>query len=119
MRFVVGECVGPRVAKQLAEWGHDVFSVYHQARGIADLQVLVMADETHRVLLTCGKRFAERIYRHRLPHSGLILLRLANERTQNKIDVLRRLPDKYADRLEGRFTVATEKTVRIAESHQT
>lgn len=119
MRFLVDECVGPRVARQLAQWGHDVFSVYHQARGITDSQVIAMANETHRVLITCDKRFAERIYRHRLPHKGVVLLRLGDERTQNKVDVLDRLLDKYADRLEGRFTVATEKTVRLAENRTT
>lgn len=34
MRFLVDECTGPAVAHWLREHGHDVFSVYEEARGI-------------------------------------------------------------------------------------
>lgn len=33
MRFLVDECTGPSVARWLREQGHDVFSVFEQARG--------------------------------------------------------------------------------------
>lgn len=36
MRFLVDECTGPTVAKWLRDAGHDVFSVYEQARGAKD-----------------------------------------------------------------------------------
>jgi predicted nuclease of predicted toxin-antitoxin system len=36
MRFIIDECTGSRVANWLKEEGHQVFSVYDQARGISD-----------------------------------------------------------------------------------
>lgn len=40
MRFLVDECAGPSLAHWLHEQGHDVFSVFDQARGINDDEVL-------------------------------------------------------------------------------
>ena len=34
MRFLVDECTGPALAQWLREHGHDVFSVYDEARGM-------------------------------------------------------------------------------------
>lgn len=41
------------------------------------------------------------------------LLRLDDERTPNKIDVLDHLLDQYADAIAGAYVVATEETIRI------
>ena len=50
MRFLVDECSGPTLARWLEEQGHDVFSVYEQARGITDEEVLRIAVETERIV---------------------------------------------------------------------
>jgi hypothetical protein len=44
----------------------------------------------------------------------MILLRLEDERADNKIAVLQRLFDLYADQLTDNFVVVTESTVRFA-----
>lgn len=114
MRFLVDECTGPAVARWLEERGHDVVSVYDDAPGIADAEVLRRAHAEERILVTNDKDFGERVYRERFPHCGIVLLRLDNERSQNKIDVLRRLLEEYAERLPNRFVVATAEQVRFA-----
>jgi len=38
MRFLVDECTGPQVAKWLRGEGHEVFSVFDEARGMTDDQ---------------------------------------------------------------------------------
>lgn len=40
MRFLVDECSGPKVAEWLHDQGHAVFSVFEQARGMKDDQVI-------------------------------------------------------------------------------
>lgn len=40
MRFIVDECTGPTVARWLRGEGHDVFSVYDEARGLTDADIL-------------------------------------------------------------------------------
>jgi predicted nuclease of predicted toxin-antitoxin system len=88
MRFLVDECTGPAVAQWLIVQGHEVFSVYDQARGISDEEVLARAFEERRVLITNDKGFGAKVYRERLPHHGVVLLRLDDERASRKIEVL-------------------------------
>lgn len=118
MRFLVDECTGPAVARWLGKRGHEIFSVYDDAPGISDAEVLRRAHEEERILITNDKDFGEKVYRGENPHCGIVLLRLDNERSQNKIAVLGRLLEEYADRLPGRFIVATAEQVRFADREQ-
>ena len=68
MRFVVDECTGPAVARWLREHEHDVFSVYEEARGMDDRDVVQKAFAENRILITNDKDFGERICREHRPH---------------------------------------------------
>ena len=114
MRFLVDECTGPAVAEWLRNEGHDVFSVYDQARGIDDDTVIQQAYGENRILITNDKDFGEMDHRERRPHRGVVFLRLLDERPGTKIEVLRRLLDAYWDRLPDNFVVVTENQVRFA-----
>ena len=64
-------------------------------------------------MITNDKDFGEKIYRDNLPHKGIILLRLQDERSSNKIDVLKRLLSVHLQRIPNSFVVATETQVRF------
>jgi predicted nuclease of predicted toxin-antitoxin system len=66
-------------------------------------------------LLTSDKDFGEKVYREKRPHHGVILLRLDDERSKLKIEVLDRLLHAYADRIPDQFVVVTGKGVRFAK----
>src|SRR2546421_12591602 len=108
MKLLVDECTGPAVAHWLEKEGHDVFSVYSQARGIDDDRVLEIAQIEERILITNDRGFGEKVFRERRPHDGVVFLRLSNEHAANKIRVLDRLLSQYSDLLPGRFVVVTE-----------
>ncbi|RMG24642.1 MAG: hypothetical protein D6732_23440 [Methanobacteriota archaeon] len=114
MRFLVDECTGPAVASWLRQQGHDVFSVYEEARGLEDDDIISRAYAENRILITNDRDFGEKIFRDQHPHKGVVLLRLEDERSANKIVVLRKLLERYADRLADQFVVVTEKRVRFA-----
>ena len=113
MRFMVDECTGPSVARWLREQMHEVFSVFEQARGMDDEEIVEKAYAEKYILITNDKDFGEKIYRDKKFHRGVILLRLEDERAGNKIAVMRRLLENYSDRLGDNFVVVTEKRVRI------
>jgi predicted nuclease of predicted toxin-antitoxin system len=60
MRFIVDECAGPTLALWLQQRGHDVFSVFDQARGSTDDQVLQIALRDERILITVDKDFVRK-----------------------------------------------------------
>jgi predicted nuclease of predicted toxin-antitoxin system len=63
-------------------------------------------------LITNDKDFGEMVFRERKLHSGVILLRLEDERPSNKIRVLEQLISRYGDQFVGNFVVANENAIR-------
>jgi predicted nuclease of predicted toxin-antitoxin system len=116
VQFLVDENAGVVLANWLRTQEHEVFSVYEEARGIDDDEIIQKAFDENRIIITSDKDFGEKVYREQKPHRGVILLRLENERSINKIDVLRRLLDEYSEQLVDNFIVVTERQVRFAKS---
>ena len=113
MRFLVDECTGSKVAEWLRDENHEVFSVFDEARGMTDDEVLAKAFSENWILITNDKDFGEMVFRERRKHHGVVFLRLDDERAANKIEVLRQLLENYSEKLMGEFVVATETKVRF------
>ena len=106
---------GPAAAAWLRGQGHEVFSVFEQARGMDDEAIIQKALQERWILITNDKDFGEKVYRDGRLHRGVILLRLADERSTSKINVLARLLQTYSDRVQDSFLVVTERQVRFAK----
>jgi len=113
MRFLVDACTGPSVARWLRSLGHKVFSVHERARRATDEVLIEKACRGRYIIVTNDKDFGELVFRSGHPHRGVILLRLRDERVENKIAVLESLFQICPDILLDNFTVATEKTIRV------
>ncbi len=118
MRFLVDESTGPVVAKWLAAQNHDVVSIYDHARGLDDDSILAKAIAEDRILITNDKDFGEKIFRDRKPLPGIVLLRLSDERSANKIILIERLLKDYSNKLSHHFVVVSEHQVRITPAPQ-
>ena len=79
-----------------------------------DRDVLALANEEQRVLITNDPDFGELVFRQQLPHSGIIFFRLGEESIPTKARWLGHVLDTYRQRLEERcFIVVTDRGVRI------
>jgi predicted nuclease of predicted toxin-antitoxin system len=114
MRFLVDESTGPRVAEWLRLRGHDVYSIYEKDRGLDDDSIIAMAFEDERVLITNDKDFGDKVFHERLPHHGVVLLRLTNPREAVKVGAMRRLLDEHGETFQDRFVVVSETRIRFA-----
>jgi predicted nuclease of predicted toxin-antitoxin system len=114
MRFMVDECTGPAVASWLRDQDHDVFSVFDEARGMSDEDIIRKAFAEQWVLITNDKEFGDKVFRDGRLHRGVILLRLEDDRPASKIRVLSSLLEVYPDKIPDSFLVVTEKQVRFA-----
>jgi len=113
VRFLVDECTGSAVAHWLRTQGHEVFSVYDEAKGMLDDDILDKADSEKWILITNDKDFGEKIYHGNTPHAGVVFLRLQDERAAAKIAALAKLLAFHGDRLSDHFVVVTESRVRF------
>jgi predicted nuclease of predicted toxin-antitoxin system len=115
MRFLVDECVGNSVCNWLIEEGHNIVSVYEVYRGFIDEDIIKIANKENRIIITDDKDFGEIVFRNKIPHKGIILLRLSDRRSSVKIEILKRVLKYHSSKLNDNFIVITEKKIRITE----
>lgn len=112
-RFLIDESVGQRLVKLLREQGHDVASIIESMPGASDARVLSKAVNERRLLVTNDKDFGELVYRRKLKHSGIILLRLTEAAPEAIVRLLGSLTQRHGERLSSSFTVVTEDRVKF------
>ena len=103
------------MAKWLQSKGHDASSIFDECRGISDDEVIQKAFNEQRILITNDKDFGELAFKSKVPHYGIILLRLENEQSQTKIESIEKLLALYPDKLQNAFIVLTADQVRFGK----
>lgn len=94
--------------------GTRFFPGFDELRGASDDELLAKARAEKWILITNDKDFGEMVYRESCSHCGIVFLRLRDQRSVPKIDVLNRLIKAYADKLTDAFVVVTEAQVRFS-----
>jgi len=111
VKFLVDESAGLAVSRRLKQMGFDAVSVIELMRGAADEEVMRKAIEENRVIVTNDKDFGWLAAFYKPP--GVILLRLDDEKTENKVKMIMHIVTKYRDAILGSVLVASEKKIRI------
>ncbi|MBI4136107.1 MAG: DUF5615 family PIN-like protein [Candidatus Vogelbacteria bacterium] len=95
---------------------HSVRSVLEEKslRGSDDNFLLNLAAHEKRIVITLDKDFGSLVFRFAKKSSGIILLRLRNERADNALTVMNQLLESKL-KLAGRFTVVSEDQVKSRE----
>jgi predicted nuclease of predicted toxin-antitoxin system len=62
MEFLADECCDRGRVEELRQSGHDVLYVFESRRGATDDEVLALAFDQRRILLTEDKDFGELVY---------------------------------------------------------
>lgn len=113
IKFLADENIGFGVIVPLRKLGFDIKSVLEGNRGVEDVKILSVANKEKRILITADKDFGELVNARKLVHAGVILLRLKDDSSQNKLKVLRYLFRVYLEELRGAFTVIKDNLIRI------
>ena len=120
MRLLVDECVGPSVVRWLRKNNFDAISAFEECRGWDDESILEKARSEGRAVVTLDKDFGDMVFRMKMPHCGIILLRCGYCSPSRKISMMERVLSLPETDLAGRFVVVTESGIRIAgQSEQT
>ena len=96
----------------LTDLGHDVSSALERDPKAADEDVLALALQEQRILITEDKDFGELVFVRRLPHPCIV--RFVDMRIAEKVAAMRELIERYADAMhEGALIVVTQDRVRV------
>ena len=116
MKFLLDESTESRLAAWLASQGHDVAAIARDyPHAPADQDVLAIANREGPVLITNDRDFGELIFRHNLPHTGVIFFRMRPATVEGKIAKLEKLFVSHGDRLHS-FIVVTERRIRVPQT---
>ncbi|HFE66230.1 MAG TPA: hypothetical protein ENJ93_03120 [Chloroflexi bacterium] len=113
LKFLVDVGVGKKVETWLTAIGYDVLSVRDIDPRLLDQTILQIAVSENRIVVTMDKDFGEMVYRAKQPHTGVLLLRLADAPSHEKVRVVANIINNHADKLEGKYSVYKSGKLRI------
>ena len=92
--------------------------VAESSSGITDEEVIKIANNESRILITNDKDFGELIFRQGRITQGILLIRAVNEESLNKLRLVEEVLEKVKNKLKGNFIVVNETGIRIRKIYQ-
>ena len=113
MKFIIDVGVGRGVEDFLKERGFDVKAVRDVNPRSRDSEILQMAVNEKRMIITMDKDFGDLVYHSGKRHSGILLLRLEAATGDQKVKVVERIIGNFKKEINNRFCVFQEGRLRI------
>lgn len=119
MRFLLDVCAASlRLQNSLAAQGHDVLSALERNPRATDEELLALAIEESRILVTEDKDFGELVFVRKLPHPCIV--RFVEMTVAEKAAATLELIEHHAEAMyAGALIVVTQHRVRIRQSERT
>jgi predicted nuclease of predicted toxin-antitoxin system len=113
VKFLTDVGVGKSVEDWLVDKGYDVKTVRSINPSMTDQDILLLAGQENRIVITMDKDFGELIYLAGQSHAGVLLLRLEEASGWEKSRVVNEILTSHADELVGKFCVYQKGRLRI------
>ena len=113
LRILVAAGVGKAVEECLRQQGHDVLAVRDLDPKMPDPDILALAVQQQRLVITMDTDFGELVYHSGQTHAGVLLLRLEHARSNEKVLVVHQIFSRHAAELPSRFSVYHNNRLRI------
>jgi predicted nuclease of predicted toxin-antitoxin system len=114
LRFLADESCDFVVVRALRAAGYDVLAIAEQASGTSDRDVIQLALDDGRVLLTEDKDFGQLVFAAFAGSRGVILIRFPSDARTLLASVVVRVVEVYATRLSSAFVTLSPGRVRIS-----
>ncbi|MCP4214814.1 MAG: hypothetical protein GY765_09160 [bacterium] len=115
MKFTADENIDTEIIEQLRRNGFEIVSISEEFAGIADEEVLEIANKNNSVLITGDKDFGELVFRDGRAARGVVLIRIFGIPQEEKVHIVSDIFAEYAARFPGNFTVIDKNKIRIKE----
>ena len=116
IRFIVDMGVSKKVEEWLSTNDYDIKAVRDIDPKMKDCDVLNYAVTENRMVITMDKDFGELVFNSGLDHSGVLLLRLEDAKSDEKVKTIQEILIKYEDKLKNNFCVYQHGKLRIKKN---
>lgn len=113
LKFLVDVGVSKKAEQWLQKQGYDTKNVRDINPRMLDKEILKLAVSEKRMVITMDKDFGELVYNSKLPHGGVLLLRLEEARADEKVEIIEKILEKYSDKLFNNFCVFKDGRLRV------
>ena len=113
MRILLDACVGYDVESVLTELGADVAHMLRISPSMPDRQVLALATDTNRLLITLDVRFSDLVFVLGLPHAGVLLVREPGLVPARRAILVCDILQAHYPSMVGRFSTLSRGRLRI------
>jgi len=113
VNLLADESVEQQIVDELRRDGHNVLSVTEMEPSVEDDVVLHRANQHQAPLVTEDKDFGELVFRQKLVHVGVVLIRLHGLTGQSKARIVSQAFAAHGCEMPARFTVISPGMVRI------
>ncbi len=113
IKFVLDVGVGNKVWQYLTAKGYDAKLITEINPSMSDTEILLIAKNEHRMVITMDKDFGELVYHSSKSHKGVLLLRLEDATGDEKVSVIQFILDNFENQIEGKFCVFKNGRFRI------
>lgn len=115
-KFLANENIPLATVFRLRKAGLDVASISLDAPSVTDKEVIQIAVDENRTIITFDRDYGELIYKYGYrPTAGVIYLRMENYQPEEPAELILKLLAEPNLEFAGFFTVANEKSVRQRE----
>ncbi len=113
MKFIADEGVDGTLVNLLREADHDVFYFAEYLQSTDDAIILEIANAENRILITRDKDFGELVWRMKMVHAGIILVRAEELNSVSRSNLVAAFIATNSDLLSGHFIVFQPGAARI------
>lgn len=113
LKFLVDVGVSKKAEQWLQKQGYDTKNVRDINPRMPDKEILKIAVSEKRMVITMDKDFGELVYNSKLPHGGVLLLRLEEARADEKVEIIEKILEKHSDKLFNNFCVFKDGRLRV------
>ena len=120
MKFLLDACAASRsMHSMLTEGGHDVLSALESNPRAMDEELLALATDEQRIIITEDKDFGELVFVRRLPHPCIV--RLVEMPVAEKVAAMRELIESHPDAMHEKVLIVVTRNrirIRLGESSE-
>jgi len=113
VRFIADVNIEKRIVLFLRSSGHDVLWIPEYDCRLTDEQLLALAVDQGRILLTNDKDFGSLVFLQKKLSCGIVLFRIQDQNVRVKITILKNMLLRYQYKFSGCFVTIARKRIRF------